>query len=148
MSAAASTSAFITPNELHRMAAEKVDREIENDLVRRHKYEEEQRQLHDAFITRDLHPHVRDRFNTLVRGAVEQGKNEVLVLQFPSDWCTDGGRAINNDEADCAKTLQGFAKRAFDYFQENLAPLGYRGRIQILNYPGGKPGDVGMFVSW
>ena len=68
-----------------------------------------------------------------------------MALRFPSDWCTDKGRAINNFEP---KTLTGFAKRAYDYYEKELRPAGYRVRAQILDFPGGLPGDVGIFLSW
>ena len=74
-------------------------------------------------------------------------KNELLIIQFPSTWLSDGGRAINNSESDWPRSLTGFAKRAYDYYVENLQPLGYKARAQIVNFPGGKPGDVGLFLS-
>ena len=77
------------------------------------------------------------------KGAAERGEREVLALRFPSEYCTDGGRAINNFEPDWPKTLTGFAKRAYEFWQRELEPQGYKLRAQIMDFPGGVPGDVG-----
>lgn len=139
---------FVTPKDLNKFAADKLNTELDKDQARRRKKEDEQKKLREAFLARDIHPDVHQRVNSALRRAVEQGKDELMFLQFPSDWCTDGGRAINNDEPQWADTLEGFAKRAYVYFETNLQPLGYKARARIINYPGGKPGDVGLFVSW
>jgi hypothetical protein len=72
----------------------------------------------------------------------------VLALRFPSTYCTDGGRAINSFEPDWPKTLTGFAKRAHEFWQKELEPQGYKVRAQIMDFPGGMPGDVGIFLKW
>ena len=86
--------------------------------------------------------------SALARRAAEEGKHEVLVLQFPSEWCTDGGRAINSFERHWPETLTGFAKRGYEYYEKELRSAGYKVRAQIVNYPGGIPGDVGIFLIW
>jgi hypothetical protein len=139
---------ILTPQELLAAAAEKADREIEKAMAVKRQHEEELRRLHDAFVARDIDADVRHRVNTAVRSASEQGSREVLMLRFPSDWCTDGGRAINNDDPDWPRTLNGFAQRAYAYWDANLRPLGYNARARIVDYPGGKPGDVGLYLIW
>ena len=47
----------------------------------------------------------------LVMNAVKQGKFEALVYSFPSDLCTDSGRAINSGDPQWTDTLQGKAKK-------------------------------------
>jgi len=69
-------------------------------------------------------------------------------MQFPAKLCTDKGRAINNGEPDWPETLQGKAKSFYDFFLERGRPQGFRLKAQILNFPGGMPGDVGLIVSW
>ena len=73
---------------------------------------------------------------------------EVLVVRFSSQYCTDGGRAINNFEPEWPDTLAGFAKRAYEFWQKELEPKGYKVRAQIMDFPGGVPGDVGLFLRW
>ena len=141
-------AAILKPGDLASIASKKQMAEIEKDLARMRQQEEEQKKLKEAFMSREIHPDAPDRVNAAIRTAAEQGKNELLVIQFPSTWLSDGGRAINNSEPDWPGSLEGFAKRAYDYYTENLQPLGYKVRAQIVNFPGGKPGDVGMFLSW
>jgi hypothetical protein len=86
--------------------------------------------------------------NRLVMRAVTEGKMEALVYSFPSDLCTDGGRAINNNAPDWPETLRGKAKELYDRFKEVAQPQGYRLKAMIINFPGGIPGDVGFFLSW
>ena len=84
----------------------------------------------------------------LVDRAVNDNKMEALVYSFPSSLCTDGGRAINNNLPNWPETLQGKAKELYDRFKANAQPAGYRLKAQIINFPGGIPGDVGFFLSW
>lgn len=69
-------------------------------------------------------------------------------MRFPSAYCTDRGRAINNFEPDWPQTLTGFAKKAHAFYEKELAPLGYKVRAQIMDYPDGMLGDVGIFLRW
>jgi hypothetical protein len=139
---------FVTPKDLNVLAADKANREIERDLTLRQKREEEAHNLYTAFMSREVHPDVHGRVNAALRTAAEQGKSELMVIQFSSDWCSDSGRAINNGEARWPDTLDGFAKRAYEYWDTHLRSHGFKVRARILNYPGGKPGDVGLFLSW
>ncbi|NJM91453.1 MAG: hypothetical protein HC861_01165 [Rhodospirillaceae bacterium] len=51
-------------------------------------------------------------------------------------------------EPDWPQSLEGFAKRAYEYFMSDLKPLGYKLTAQIMDYPGGMPGTVGLYLSW
>jgi hypothetical protein len=88
------------------------------------------------------------RLMAAVAHVAEQGKHEFLAFQFPAKLLTDGGRRINNFDPDWPASLDGVAKRAFEYYTEHLKPLGYRVRAQILDYPGGNLGDAGIFLCW
>ncbi len=148
MASPAMKSGLMTPNDLNNIAAAHVNAEMEKDMARQRKREEERKKLYDDFMARDIRPDAMDRVNAALRNAVTQGHHELMVLQFPSDWCTDGGRAINNDDPHWHETLNGFARRAYEHFIAHMQPLGYKARARIIDYPGGKPGDVGLFVSW
>jgi hypothetical protein len=93
-------------------------------------------------------PRARERFAALVRGAAERGEREVLALRFPSEYCADGGRAINNFEPDWPKTLTGFGKRAYDFLEEGTPAARLQGARPDHRFPGGMPGEVGMFLGW
>jgi hypothetical protein len=84
----------------------------------------------------------------LVMNAVESGKLEAMVYSFPSDLCTDSGRAINSNDPDWPNTLQGKAREFFERYQTFGKPQGYKLKAMIINFPGGVPGDVGFFLSW
>ncbi len=80
--------------------------------------------------------------------AARAGHASVLAYRFPSEICLDGGRAINNGEPDWPASLTGQPRALYEYYQNVLRPEGYHIRAAILNFPGGIPGDVGLFLSW
>jgi hypothetical protein len=139
---------MITPDELRRIAEEKEMAQLREALEKKRKADEERHHLHDAFMAEELVPDVFERASRLVKGAAEGGEREVLAIRFPSEYCTDGGRAINSFEPDWPESLTGFAKRAYEFWQKELEPKGYKLRAQIMDFPGGVPGDVGIFLRW
>ena len=84
----------------------------------------------------------------LVVNALKNGKHEALVYSFPSDLCTDSGRAINSADPQWTETLQGKAKQFYERYVKNAKPQGYKLKAMIINFPGGVPGDVGFFLNW
>lgn len=142
------TGGIVKPDEL-RKAQEQRDMAAAREAAEKmRRAEEEQQQLHEAFMKRKIGPEAIERFNTAVRKAAELGQHEIMIGQFPASWCSDGGRRINNNLEDWPDSLQGIAKEVYDYHQKNLAPLGYKMRVEVLNYPGGVPGDIGIFFRW
>jgi hypothetical protein len=89
-----------------------------------------------------------ERAVALIKRAASNGATEVEVTRFPNRLCTDHGRAINQQEAGWENTLTGLPKELFDFWKEYLKPQGYKLRVQIVDFPGGVPGDVGMALSW
>lgn len=139
---------LLTPDQVRKISADSEAKEIQAALALARKGEEEQKKLHEAFMSRDVHPEAIARVMAVVRHAAQQGKSEVLLFQFSSDYCLDRGRAINNSEPDWPKSLDGFAKRAYEAFEQFLKPHGYRLQARVLDYPKGMPGDVGFFLLW
>jgi hypothetical protein len=86
--------------------------------------------------------------STIIRRAVRNGLTEVLVYRFPNTLCTDRGRAINQQEAGWENTLTGIPKEIFQLWTDYLKPRGYRIACQIIDFPDGMPGDVGVTISW
>jgi hypothetical protein len=84
----------------------------------------------------------------LVMNAVREGKLEAQVYSFPSDLCSDSGRAINSGDSKWTETLRGKAKQFYERFQKFGKPQGFKLKAMIVNFPGGIPGDVGFFLSW
>ena len=99
-------------------------------------------------MSRDIHPEVMDRINKVIRIAAEQGHKEVKVITFPANYCNDGGRRINNMLPDWPDSLEGFAKRAYEFYMKELRPLGYKLHAQVIDFPGGVPGEIGLFLKW
>lgn len=99
-----------------------------------------------------------------VRRAFDQGETELMLTSFPSTFCTDGGRAIGNaalppinkpdenepppEEPAWLATLPKGACVVYDYWKTHLKPGGFGYAARIISYPGGKPGDVGLFLTW
>ena len=85
---------------------------------------------------------------TVIKRAVDNGLLEVQVYRFPHAMCTDNGRAINQAEPGWEKTLTGIPKEIFYLWRDHLQEKGYKIRYQILEFPGGMPGDIGITLSW
>jgi hypothetical protein len=85
---------------------------------------------------------------TLVNHAAEAGHTEVQVYRFPNSLCRDHGRKINNSESGWEETLEGRPKLGYEFWHEHLRPLGFGLRAEVLEYPGGMPGDIGFFLTW
>ena len=89
-----------------------------------------------------------ERAASIIQRAVNNGLMEVEVLRFPHELCTDGGRAINQAEPGWENTLTGIPKDMYQFWNEHLRPRGYKVRAQIVDFPRGMPGDIGIFLSW
>ena len=138
----------LSVKDLKKIAEEKETAKLQEVLSRRKKEEEEEREARQHFMERDVRPEGLERFNAWVRRAAEQGQEEIEILRFPSHYCTDHGRAINNFEEGWPDTLTGFARKVYDAYVDNAKPQGFTIRAQILNYPDGGLGEVGMFIGW
>ena len=139
---------ILKPQDLKKITTDKEMAKANEAMSRMQKEKEEYEALHEAFMSREIHPDVKQRVNSVVTRAAESGVNEVLVVKFPASYCNDGGRRINNAEADWPASLEGFAKVAMQYYEKELKALGFRVQARILDYPGGMPGDVGIYLRW
>ena len=141
-------SKFMNPNELRKITEDLALEKMKAEAALKLNAEKVAGDIKKDFESRELSPMVAERINNSVRSAAERGEKEILVLQFPSSLCSDGGRRINNYEEDWPSSLQGFGKKAFDFYVEELKPLGFTLRAAIMSYPGGMPGDVGLYLRW
>ena len=83
-----------------------------------------------------------------MRRAAEKGEHRYLALRFPSELCTDGGRSINSAQPGWGTTLRGEAADLFRFWEEKLHPLGFGLNAEVLDFPGGMPGDIGLTFNW
>ena len=140
------------------------DKEAEDQLQRRREEElaEFRKRLDNFKLTDEIIHSGLDR----IKRAFERGETELMFSSFPSSFCTDGGRAIINagappinkpskeeaarqaDEPDWLMTLPSGVHQVYDFWKANLRPGGFGFAARIINYPGGLPGDVGLFFSW
>jgi CBS domain-containing protein len=114
--------------------------------------------LHDVaehrheLVEKMIDKHIADRdWQTLLheaRVAAEHGEKEYMLLRFPSELCSDHGRAINLPEEGWPETLRGEAAEIYLRWQRDLHPRGFRLAARVLDFPGGFPGNIGLFLIW
>ena len=132
----------------------------------RHRKEEEasayKQRLENIHLVDDMIPAQLER----LKHAFERGESELMVASFPCDFCTDGGRAVINageppinkptkeEEAKQAEqpnwllTMPAGICKAQEYWKQHLKPGGFGFAARVISYPGGKPGDIGIFITW
>lgn len=128
-----------------------LDKQLEQMARNRQAEQREQEKLSafmDDFMQGEVSDGERAKMRKVVMDAVAQGQFEALVYTFPSSLCSDDGRAINSGDRDWPKTLQGKARQLYERFDTVMKARGYRLKAQIINFPGGVPGDVGFFLVW
>ena len=136
--------------DINRQMAERQAAKTAEDL--RHKKEQEEKQksliaeLHKPF-DRSV-DQLMQLVMQLVQHAAEHGQREVQVYRFPNTMCSDGGRRINNSEPDWEATLEGRPKFAYEFWRDHLRPLDFHLKAEVLEYPGGMPGDIGFILTW
>lgn len=145
-----------------RDARRRRERQAEEQL--RRKQDEElaafKKRLDDFQLTQDSIDLTMEK----IKRAFDRGETELMFSSFPSSFCTDDGRAIVNagappvvkpdkdapkpDVPEWIATLPRGVRVVYDYWKKNMEPGGFRFGARIINFPGGKPGDVGLFFSW
>ena len=88
------------------------------------------------------------RVARIIDRAVANGRREVQVYRFPNQLCTDRGRALSQAEPGWESTLTGVPKDMFEFWNRTLRPLGYKIRFEIIDWPGGMPGDISITLRW
>ena len=91
---------------------------------------------------------VMKRAAAIIQRAVSNGFLQVQVYRFPNTLCTDHGRAINNQEPGWENTLTGVPREIYEFWKRNLRDRGYKFICEIVDFPGGVPGDVGITLRW
>ena len=141
---------LMRPDDLKKISSDVEMKKAAEYLKRAEKQDEEKKALHEMFMSKEVAPKAVaiERVNNAIRRAAEQGLHELQVVTFPASYCGDRGRRINNNEPDWPESLEGYAKRAYEFFEKELRPLGYKLRVEILDFPGGLPGNVAMYLRW
>jgi len=128
-----------------------VEAEKASEEMRRHANEEAEKK---ALVERLSKPsglsdeQVMKKAAAIIERAAKNGLTEVQIYRFPNTLCTDRGRAINQQETGWENTLTGLPRELYEFWAKYLKLRGYRMRVQIVDWPGGMPGDIGMTLSW
>ncbi|MGO9423286.1 CBS domain-containing protein [Roseiarcus sp.] len=80
--------------------------------------------------------------------AAHAGETELLLLRFPSDLCSDGGRKIDVAEEGWEETLRGEAAEIDDLWRKEMKPQGFGLSARIVSYDDGIIGDIGLYLTW
>lgn len=139
---------LLRPEDLKMIASDAEMAEVEEEKQLRQKKKQQEVELREAFMSRHVAPEAIERINNAVRVAAQNGHHHLQVITFPSSYCSDGGRKINIADPEWPTTLTGFAKDAYDFYNKELRPLGYKLQAEITSFPGGMPGDVGLSLAW
>jgi hypothetical protein len=147
-----------------RDARHRQDQEAAEQLHQRQKEEAAafRQRLEHLQLTDEIIQHRLDQ----IKRAFERGETELMISQFPTDFCTDGGRAVINAgappinkpskeelaaheaEPEWVGTMPGGVRQVYEFWKNNLKPGGFGFSARVINYPGGKPGDIGLFFTW
>ena len=141
-------AAPISASDLRRRMADRELEDAKKAMAKRKQMEDEQEEFRRYFMSSEVTEQDRQRIRQKAMRLADQGQTEICILSFPSDFCSDGGRAINNHLPDWPDTLTGRAAKLFQLWEQNAKPMGYRLEARVLNYPKGIIGDIGLYVMW
>ncbi len=146
----ASGASTFSADDLRRRMNESAAAKAAEELQRMREQEEKQNAVMDEFHQPPARTpdQLLQLIMQLVNQAAERGESQVQVYRFPNQLCTDRGRAINNFEEGWDKTLEGRPRLGYEFWRDHLQPLGFRLKAEVLDYPGGMPGDIGFFLCW
>ena len=139
---------LLRPEDLMQISSDAEMTKMDEARRDKEKKAQQQKELHDAFMSRQIHPEIFDRLNRAVRIAAQQGRHQLEVVTFPCSFCSDGGRRINIGDPEWPSTLEGFAKTAYEFYVKELHPLGFKLHAEIINFPDGMPGEAGLILKW
>lgn len=128
-------------------AAAQARRRAEEEAARE-AHQAELKAFADKLMTYEITEEDKQRALTKIRRAFENGEKEAMLIRFPSDLCEDQGRRINNRLDGWQETLPGVLKHVHEWWEKELAPGGFTFGARVLDYPGGMPGDIGLFIGW
>ncbi|MCR6632833.1 MAG: hypothetical protein NVV74_23860 [Magnetospirillum sp.] len=140
---------LLTAEDLQRLMARHEVEQMEQRSHARDAATEAKRERIDLLRQRrELTPDMVQRAVQRWQTAASQGVSEIELIRFPSELCSDDGRAINNNESDWPRTLVGVPAQIYEIWDQKLRARGFKLKAYVVDFPGGKPGDIGMFLSW
>jgi CBS domain-containing protein len=116
--------------EARRNSSKKSEQEVRELMAARLSEDAWQRMLHES------------------RSAAQKGEQEHLILRFPSELCSDLGRAINAPDPNWPATLRGLAAQVYLRWKHELRSRGFHLSARVIDFPNGIPGDIGLYLHW
>ena len=149
------------PHATHDAKFDQLSAEVFLDLVHRREQDEishredvhrleRERRRHEVsdLLAADLTDAGWSRMLHEARLAASKGEKEYMLLKFPSELCNDRGRAVNVPDPSWPATLRGIAAQVFMRWKNELRPRGFHLSARVIDFPGGIPGDIGLFLAW
>jgi len=128
-------------------AAARASRRSEREAAVQATRVEEQRRVRTA-LQQHLDAAIWQSLLAAARAAAERGETEFEMLRFPSAVCSDRGRKIDVGEDGWPETLRGEPAELYDRWERELRPAHFGLAARVMDYPEGRLGDVGLFLTW
>jgi len=138
----------LTASGFRTLVADQEHQEVEHRQEHRRAAAEQRRRKMAELIDRHISDESWRGLVHQARQAAEHGEKEFMLLRFPTQLCSDGGRAVNVAEPGWPGTLRGEAAEIYLRWERDLRPNGFRFAARVLDFPGGMPGDIGVFLTW
>jgi CBS domain-containing protein len=149
------------PPPHHEPAADAFSANVFQALGAEHEHQEEEKrrearrvadEKHHRQASQMLASHLTDeawqKMLSNARAAAKKGDAEHLLLRFPAELCSDHGRAVNAPDPDWPSTLRGMAADVYLRWKAELKTHGFTMHAQVVDFPDGVPGDIGLYLSW
>jgi CBS-domain-containing membrane protein len=135
-------------DDFRRLVTDHEERERKDGEELRKSVVEKRRRVASEFAARHISDEVWHDLIHKSQLAAQTGQKEFMLLRFPSELCSDGGRAVNAPAPDWPATLRGEAAEIYQRWEQDLAPRGFHISARVVDFPGGMPGDIGIFLVW
>jgi CBS domain-containing protein len=80
--------------------------------------------------------------------AAKHGQKEMLLLTFPSELCSDSGRAIDAALEGWQNTLRGEAADIYARWEQDLKPKSFGLNARVVTFENDQVGDFGLYLTW
>ena len=139
---------LLRPDDLKQMYSSAEKAKMDEARLYDKKKQEQDLKLREEFMAREIHQDVIDRINGAISRAAKNRLHRVEIVTFPCSYCNDRGRTINIADPDWPSSLEGFAKKAYDFFMKELRPLGYKLHAEIVSFRDGIPSEAALILTW
>lgn len=129
------------------IAASRAKKAQEAELARERAAEEAAKELNRMLADHVSEPEWKEMLKR-ARRAAERGERQCLVLRFPRQVCLDQGRLVEIGDHSWPETLRGKPAELYQRWNGVLRQGGFGMSAATIDYPGGFPGDIGLYLGW